>query len=412
MVRNRFEFFVASRYLKAKRKQAVISLITAISILGVAAGVMALIIALAINAGFRGTLQRNLLGATAHVSILEKQPGYGIENWRALVEKLSKLPHVSSASPTLYGQIFLSGPLLSSGAILKGVKMNSPAATADVRMHLKKGSIADVDNPSGIPGIIIGARLAESTGLVLGQVVNVISPQGEMTPFGPRPSYHRFRVVGIFESGFFDLDNGWAFTSIKAVQRVMAVEDVVNSIEVKLDDIYRAPEVAAEAEKIIGPHLVATQWMEQNKQLLGALKMEKVVTVVTIGLIQLVAALNILITLIMMVMEKHRDIAILMSMGARHQQIRRIFMAQGVLIGVIGTILGLIAGYTLSYFANQYQWIRLDEQVYSLSFVPFEPRWLDGIWVAAAAILVSFFATLYPAKAATRIAPAEALRYE
>lgn len=409
---NRFEIFIASRYLKAKRKQAVISLITGISIIGVAAGVMALIIALAINAGFRGTLQRNLLGATAHVSILEKEPANGIQKWRDLSVRLRSLPHVTSVSPALYGQIFLSGPMLSSGAYLKGIDMTSTPATQDLRRNLKQGSLEPVRKPGALPGLIIGSRLAESTGLVLNQVVNVISPQGEMTPFGPRPSYFRFRVAGIFESGFFELDNAWAFTTLQSVQRVMAVEDVVNSIEIKLDDIYQAEAVAKAAEQIAGPKLVATPWMEQNKQLLGALRMERIVTVITIGLIQLVAALNILITLVMMVMEKHRDIAILMSMGARQSQIRNIFVAQGVLIGVIGTFLGLVAGYTLSYFADRYQWIRLDETVYSLSFVPFETHLLDGVWVAAAAIFVSFVATLYPARTATRIAPAESLRYE
>lgn len=410
---NHFEIFVASRYLKARRKQAVISLITAISIAGVAAGVMALIVALAINGGFRGTLERNLLGATAHVSILEKDPASGIPDWRGLTARLRRLPHVTSASPALYGQIFLAGPLLSNGAYIKGIALDSPAATADLRRNLKQGSLEDADLPGGgIPGLIVGARLAQSTGLGLNQVVNVISPQGEMTPFGPRPSYYRFRVAGIFESGFFDLDNAWAYTSLRAAQRVMAVEDVVNSVELKLDDIYKADEVAKAAAQAAGPKLVATTWSEQNRQLLGALRMERMVTVVTIGLIQLVAALNILITLVMMVMEKHKDIAILMSMGARRQQIRNIFVAQGVLIGVVGTVLGLGAGYTISYFADRYRWIHLDESVYSLSFVPFEPHAWDGLWVAAVAILVSFVATLYPARTATRIAPAESLRYE
>ena len=218
--------------------------------------------------------------------------------------------------------------------------------------------------------------------------------------------------MGIFESGFYEIDDNWAYTSLPAAQQALSLEDVVNQIEVKLDDLNRAPEVAHEIEKIAGPKYATTTWMERNHQLLNALKMERAVTVVTIGLIELVAALNILITLVMMVMEKYRDIAVLMSMGARRAQIRRIFMLQGVLIGVVGTAIGLVVGYTLCYFANRYRWIRLDEPVYALSFVPFEPRWVDGVWVAAAAILVSFLATIYPARNATRIAPAEVLRYE
>ncbi len=409
---KRFELFVALRYLRAKRKQAVISVITTISVLGVAAGVMALIIALAINNGFRNTLQRSLLGATAHVTILEKEPGYGIEGWRELLVKLEKLPHVVNAMPTLYAPVFLSGPLQSDGAVIKGIQPEARLQPVDVLNHLKEGSLDGLRDEGDLPGIVLGSGLARHTGMLLHSVVTVISPQGELTPFGPRPSYYRFRVAGIFESGFYELDAHWAFTSLKSAQRVLAVPDVVNAIELRLDDLNLAPEVAAAAEKVVGPKLAATTWMEQNRQLLSALKMERVVTVVTIGLIELVAALNILITLIMMVMEKHRDIAILMSMGCRREQIRRIFMLQGVLIGVAGSILGLVAGYGLSFLADHYHWIHLDAEIYSLSFVPFEPRWIDGIWIPAAAILVSFLATIYPARRATEIAPAEALRYE
>jgi lipoprotein-releasing system permease protein len=219
-------------------------------------------------------------------------------------------------------------------------------------------------------------------------------------------------VCRIFESGFYELDARFAFTSLSSAQRVLAVPDVANSIELRLDDINLAPEVAAAAEAILPKELAATTWMEQNRQLLSALRMERVVTVITIGLIELIAALNILITLIMMVMEKHRDIALLMSMGCRREQIRNIFMLQGVVIGAVGSAAGLVAGYTLSFLADKYQWISLDEEVYSLAFVPFEPRWIDALWVPAAAIIVSFLATLYPARSATRIAPAESLRYE
>jgi len=407
-----FELFVALRYLRAKRKQAVISIITVISILGVAAGVMALVIALAINNGFRGTLQRNLLGATAHISVLEKEPGYGIEEWPALVEKLRNLPGVTGVAPSFYGPIMLIGGKQSSGGILKGVEPSSAAGQFEILAHLKQGSLQDLNRSSGLPGIILGSKLAQALGMRYKDVVRVVSPQGEITPMGPRITEYRFRVVGIFESGFYDLDANWAYTSLKSSQIVFNVEDVVNSIEMRVAEIYKAPEIAAEANKIIGPKLVAAHWMELNKPILNALQMEKVVTVITIGLIQLVSALNILIALVMMVMEKYKDIAILMSMGARHQQIRRIFMLQGLLIGFIGTVLGLVAGYSISYLANRYQWIRLDEQVYSLQFVPFEPRSIDALWIAAVAIGVSFVATIYPARNATQIVPVEALRYE
>ncbi|MCS6953487.1 MAG: FtsX-like permease family protein [Bryobacterales bacterium] len=407
----RFELLVAARYLKAKRKQTVISVITLLSVLGVAAGVMALVIALAINNGFRSTLERNLLGATAHVTVLEKEPGYGLANWRELVAQLRRLPHVVSAAPSLYGSVFLSSPLQSDGCVLKGIQAGSHQAS-DLARYLKEGALDRLEQDGRLPGIILGSRLAARTGLPLNSVATVISPQGELTPFGPKPSYFRFRVVGIFETGFYDLDSAWAFTSVRNAQKVLSLGDVVNAIELKIDDLDRAPEVARQAERLIGPRLAATHWIEQNRQIFNALRMERTVAIITIGLIELVAAMNILVALVMMVMEKYRDIAVLMSMGARREQIRRIFVYQGLIIGTVGVALGLAAGYTLSYLADRYRWVRLDEEVYSLSFVPFEPRWGDGVWIAAAALLVSFLATIYPASHAAKIAPAEALRYE
>jgi lipoprotein-releasing system permease protein len=409
-----FELFIARRYLKARRKEAVISVITAISILGVAAGVMALIVALAVTSGLRETLQRNLLGAMADINIQEKEQRNGIENWGTLIRRILRVPHVTAAGPALYSEVFFSGPVRSKGGVLKGVDVAAELRISDTLRHLKAGSLDRLRAApdGGLPGIILGARLAEDIGMQVNSRVAMVSPQGELTPYGPRPDIRRFRVVGIFESGFYDIDDNWTYTSLEAAQQALSLEDVVNQVELKLDDLNRAPEAAKAVEKIAGPKYATVTWMERNRPLLNALKMEKSVTVVTIGLIELVAALNILITLVMMVMEKYRDIAVLMSMGARRAQIRGIFMLQGVLIGVVGTAFGLVLGYGLCYFADRYRWIRLDEQVYALSFVPFEPRWVDGLWIAGAAVLVSFLATIYPARSATRIAPAEVLRYE
>jgi lipoprotein-releasing system permease protein len=410
-----FELFVARRYLKARRKEAVISVITAISIVGVAAGVMALIIALSVNNGFHNTLQRNLLGAMAHINVRAKENAdSGIDHWEEMVDRIRKVPHVTAVSPVLYGLVLMSGPMQQKGAQLKGVDVKAELAISETLRHLKQGSAerllerADSDTP----GIILGSRLAEDTGMLLNSIVTVISPQGELTPMGVLPSVKKFRVVGIFDTGFYEIDDLWAFTTLQAAQRALSLPDVVNSVEINVDDLERAPEIAKEVERAAGKRYGTTTWVEQNRQLNAALHMERMVTIITIGLIELIAALNILIVLVMMVMEKYRDIGVLMSMGARRQQIRGIFMLQGVLIGIVGTAIGLVIGFTLCYFANKYRWVPLSEQVYSLSFVPFEARWWDGLWVAAAAILVSFLATIYPARNATRVSPVEVIRYE
>ncbi len=406
-----FELFIARRYLRAKRKQVVISVITFISVAGVAAGVAALIIALAVENGFKTTLERNLLGATAHVSILEKEQGEGIENWQQLAAKLAKLPHVVSATPGLYESAYLKGPVQGDGAEIKGINIDQ--ALPDALKHLKAGSVEGLkENEGDLPGIILGSRLAQSIGAVNGNLVNILVPDQVLTPYGPRPTYEKARVAGIFELGFYDIDSHWAYMSLPDEQKMFGLTDVVSSIDLMLDDIYAADEVQRAAEALIGPKLSASTWKEQYHQILGALKMERIATAIIIGLIQFVAGLNILITLVMMVMEKHRDISILMSMGARASQIRNIFVFEGGLIGAAGTIIGLIAGYTLCYFLDHYKLIPLDEQVYALPYVPFNPQAFDGIWIAAAAMAVSLLATLYPARNATRIAPVEALRYE
>jgi len=408
-----FELTIAIRYLKAKRKQAVISVITVISVIGVAAGVMALVIALAINTGFRDTLERNLLSATAEVRIQERVPSGGIDDWETISAKLAHLPHVQSVVAGLYEPGLLTGAS-SDYVEVKGVSIAPGAPIPASLEHLKSGKFEGLRPGAGkLPGIIVGSKLAETVGAVVGKSgIKVLVPDGKVTPVGVEPSLEPVRVAGTFESGFFDVDAHWAFMSLHDTQTVFGLDDVVNAIELTLDDIDKAPEVAAAADAIIGPKLTALSWEEQNSQLLHAFKMERIVTIVTIGLIQLVGALNILIALIMMVMEKHRDIAILMSMGARVQQIRRIFMLEGMLIGAAGTSIGLILGYTLSYFADRYRWLHVDAQIYGLSFVPFESHWIDGVWIAAAAMAVSLLATLYPARNATRIAPVEALRYE
>jgi lipoprotein-releasing system permease protein len=454
----RFELFVATRYLRAKRRQAFIGVITAISILGVAAGVASLIVALAINNGFRQDLQARLLGSTAHISLLRVESD-GIRDWRPLLEKLSKQPHVVAAAPAIYEQVLISRGPRARGAVLKGmlpryetkvsdllnsVTLGSAAAlaeepeamtgesavetnskaSADARPTAAAGGarstqLESPDDLAGVqrrvaamPPIILGKDMADEIGATVGSVVLVTSPQGELTPFGMVPKYIRFHVAGIFNSGFYDYDSSWAFIRLADAQQLFGLGDVISVIQFKLDDIYLAGDVARSLEQAAGQGFMATSWMEQNKPLFRALRLERVVTFITIGLIVFVAALNILISLIMMVMEKTKDIAVLMSLGTKKKQIRRVFIAQGVLIGVIGTAIGLVIGYVISYAGGHYHFISLSPEVYSIDYVPFAPRLTDGLIVALVSIGISFVATIYPSWSAARILPAEALRYE
>ena len=407
-----FELFVAGRYLRARRKEKVISVITVISVVGVAAGVMALVISLAVNNGFQSTLQRNMLAATAHVNILDKDPLAGIEDWRNLMEKFRRVPHVVAVEQVLYDQVIFTGTLGRKVVTLKGIDARGELATSDTLRHLKEGSLDALKDDNGLPGLIVGEKLAQDGGLRMGSVVSVLDPQGTMTPMGPAPHTMRFRVAGIFETDFFDVDDTWAYAPLAAVQRLESAGDTVNTIEIRLDNPDRAPEMAHELLRAAGTGYSSITWEEQNAQLFRALKLERVVTAITIGLIEMVGALNILITLTMVVLTKYKDIAVLMTMGTRRSQIRRIFVMQGAMIGVIGTVIGLAIGYAFCHFAGEYRWIPLDESVYALSYVPFNARTIDGVWIAAAAMAVSLLATIYPARNATRITPVEVLRYE
>ncbi len=425
-----FELFIAARYLRAKRRQAVIGVITVISIIGVAAGVASLIIALAINNGFRQDLQDRLLGSTSHINLLRIQSD-GIRNWESLLARMQKQPHVIAGAPAIYEQVLISRGARAQGGILKGIIPHEERKVSTILDTVKQGSAAaldqsptpasaetppDSDEPAQtaapLPPIILGKDLADELGAVVGSVVTVTSPQGELTPFGIVPKYKRFKVAGVFQSGFYDYDNTWAFIRLSDAQRLFDLSDVVSVLEFKVDDIYKVGEIAPKLESEAGKGFMSTNWMEQNRAIFHALRLERVVTFITIGLIVFVAALNILISLIMMVMEKTRDIAVLVSMGAKRRQIRRIFMYQGLLIGVIGTVLGLILGFGLSWAAGHYHLVSLSAEVYSIDYVPFAPRPWDGLLVAVVAIGVSFIATLYPSWSAAGVLPAEALRYE
>ena len=408
----RFEIFVALRYLKAKRRQSVISVVTVISIVGVMAGVCALVVALAINNGFREELEKSLLGATANVNLLQSKND-GIKDYEALTTRLGRLPHVVACAPALYGEVLASFHSRAQGVVLKGVDPQREIHVSGLLLRLREGTLDGLSQPfADADPIILGKELAKSLGAYVGETILITSPQGHLTPLEVVPKFRHFRVVGVFDSGFYDIDATWAFTNLPAAQRLLDLGDVASVIEFKIDDIYRASTLADQIRDAAGKGYETTTWMEQTRSLLSALRLERLVTILTIGLIVVVAALNIFITLAMMVMEKNRDIAVLMSMGARKRQVWAVFTLHGLLIGGFGTLLGLILGYGTSWLGGHYKLVPLQADVYALASVPFHARPWDGVWITLAALGISFLATLYPSLSAARLDPVEILRYE
>jgi len=413
----RFELFVAARYLKAKRRQAVVGVVTTISIAGVAAGVAALIIALAITNGMRRDIQDRLLGSSAHVQLMRVQ-GDGIRNWQPLFNRLRRLPHVTAASPGLYEQVLVARGARDGGALIEGILPGYEQTVSDLLTTATPGSVRALEPQPApaangeLPPIVLGQDLAETVGATVGDSVMVISPQGEMTPLGIFPKVMRFRLAGTFHSGFYQYDAQMGFLRLADAQRLFSEPDLLSVISFKVDDLNRAPQIGRAIEQAAGKGFMTSNWMEQNRELFRALKLEQVVTFIVIALIVLVAALNILIALTMMVMEKTRDIAVMMSFGVEPGQVRRIFLLQGFLISLIGTVVGLALGYLAAWAGGHYHFIQLSAEVYSIDTLPFAPRPLDGVIVSAVSIGISLLATLYPSSAAARILPAEALRYE
>lgn len=410
----KFELFVALRYLKAKRKQTVISVITVISILGVTSGVMALIVALSISAGFREDLQNKLLRGTSHINVLPKEIRYGISSYPALAEKIKSVPGVQSALPAIY-QVVLIIAGRQQPVYLKGIAVNDPSFFQDPFFEIKSGNIKDLVAQKDDPvkdRIALGDELAKKIGTSVGDYVSVISDEGELSPIGTLPVRKRLKVVAIFSSGLSDFDSSWGFTSLASAQRLFGTGELVSLIECKVSDIYQVKSISEKILKVVGSDFVTKDWIEQYQSIFHALKMEKMVMIITIGLIVFVAALNIITVLIMMVMEKSRDIAVLMSMGATQNQIRTIFVFQGLVIGLVGSVLGSILGNLTCWVCDKYELIRLETDVYSISHVPFKINPWDGVWVAMAAIVISLLATIYPSKKAATLDPVEALRYE
>ncbi|HTW80566.1 MAG TPA: FtsX-like permease family protein [Terracidiphilus sp.] len=413
----RFELGVAARYLKAKRRQAVVGVVTLISITGVAAGVAALIIALAITNGMQRDLEGKLVDSSAHIELLQAD-NMGIKDWRPLLARLQKVPHVVAASPGLWEQVLVARGARDGGALVQGVLPDDEMKVSHILDHATPGAIAALEPVpggapanAGLPPIVLGDDLADTVGAAVGDSVMLISPQGELSPIGEIPKYVRFRLAGTYHTGFYQYDSQMGFLRLADAQRLFDEPDLLSVIGFRVDDPNNAPVIAKAIEQAAGTGYMTRNWTENNRELFKALKLEQIVTFIVIGLIVMVAALNILIALTMMVMEKTRDIAVMMSFGVTPGQIRRIFLLQGLLISVIGTAIGLVVGYLASWAGSHYH-IPLSPDVYSIDTLPFAPRPIDGVIVAVVAIGISLLATLYPAWAAARVLPAEALRYE
>lgn len=407
-----FELLIAARYLTAKRKQAVIAVISAIAVLGIAAGVAVLVIALALVNGFNQDIQGKVLAGTAHLNLLRKDGG-AIPSYPTLMQKLSRVPGVRAVAPTHYEQVFLSHAGHGLGIILKGVDVRAPREANEVWNFVQSGSVERLAAASqDAPGVLLGRVVAEELGVKVGDVLTLIPPQGRLTPLGMIPRLQRLRVVGLFSSGLYEYDSSWGYVSLETLRQILGSENPVTVLQMKVQDIYAVKEIARRVQQVAGPEYTTTDWQELNQPVFAALQIQRVVVVVVLTLMIFIAALNIITSLVMMVVEKTRDISVLRAMGAPATSIVRVFIWQGVLVGLIGTVLGLGLGLGLSVLADRYHWIRLPETVFSISYAPFRPRLEDVAIVAGIALLISLLATIYPARQAARLNPVEGLRYE
>jgi len=407
----KFAWLVARRYLRSPNRPAVLRLVTLLAVVGVASGVATLVIALAMNTGFRLPLQDRLLGVTAHVTI-SRAGSEALSNYREIAERLGRVPGVKAVAPAIYITVLLSTGGRAHGVVVKGIDPALETKLNEALRRVVSGSADFTPDANGFDSVVIGRMLADDLKLRPNDYVTLTSPAGHMTPFGMIPRSQRFRIGGIFDSGFYDYDANWGFVTLRAAQNLAGVGDVASVLEFRIADVDRAAEMGDQLARQAGEGYVATTWMDENRALFRALRLEKLVTALFIGLITFVAGLNILVVLAMTVSDRARDIAVLMAMGARAQQIRHVFVLLGIAVGAFGTALGLIAGYSLAWAAGTYKLIPLDPQIYSVPFVPFQPNPSDALWIAAAALAISIASTLIPARSASRIQPVELLRYE
>lgn len=409
----RFEYFIGRRYLRAKQRQAFISLITLLSISGVAVGVMALIVVIAVMAGFESDLKSRILGVESHIVVMKHVDRF--EDYSRIMEVLEKMQGVQATTPFIMTQVMIRSSSGLSGAMIRGIAPDTVGRViknfnADDLVRLD-GSSSPVGSSSDLPGIILGKELARSLGVSKGDMVHVITPRGTITPAGIMPAMKRFKVVGRFESGMYEYDGSLAYIHLRDAQKLTNLDESVTGIEVRIQDIYQAASISKNISSTLGFPYWTKNWMQMNRNLFSALKLEKTVMFIILALIILVAAFNIASTLIMMVMEKTRDIAILKTMGATDRSIRKIFVFKGMAIGALGTFIGVTLGVVLCKLLEHYQFIELPGDVYYISKLPVLLKMMDIGIIAISSLAICFLSTLYPARQASRLNPVEAIRY-
>ncbi len=409
----RYELIIGFRYLKAKRKQVFISIITFLSIGGVALGVMALIIVLSVMGGFEDDLKKKILGTNAHLVVL--QQGSAMRDYWEIAQKVESIPGVVAAAPFIFTQAMLTSENNTQGIILRGIDPDTARRVINIGDTVKKGDLMSLRGKARTgtpPGIILGKELAQNLGVMLGDTIVVISPMGTLAPMGLGPPMKKFRITGIFESGMYEYDSSLAYISLESAQKFLSMKDTVSGVEVKVRDIYDVKNIAQKIRKALGFPFWTKDWMQMNRSLFAALKLERTVMFIILVLIVLVAAFGIVSSLIMVVMEKNKDIAILKSMGATAKSIMRIFVFEGLIIGTVGTVIGILGGYAICELLARYKFISLPRDVYYLSYLPVKMNIFDFLLISLAAVGISFLATLYPSWQASKLDPAEALRYE
>jgi lipoprotein-releasing system permease protein len=406
-----FETFFSRRYLKAKRKQGFISIITGISILGIMIGVMALIVVLAVMNGFREDLLKKILGVNSHLLILSHKGG--ITNTEDVMKKALEVEGVVAATPFIYSQVMVKNAGNISGAVLRGLDPKTAGTVIRIESMIRDASLEVLKSSADEPrGIILGSELSRQLGALPGDTVIVVSPIGKLTPLGRVAHEARFQVRAIFESGMYDYDSSLMYLSLPDAQAFLSLEGEVTGIELRVKDVDESDTIAVSVQRKLGYPYWTKDWKMMNKSLFSALKLEKVTMFIILIMIVLVGALNIISSLVMLVMEKTRDIAILRTMGASSKSIMRIFIYQGLFVGLVGTALGIVSGSMLCHLLARYKFIKLPPDVYYLTTLPVRMEWFDIVLIAVAAVVISFLATIFPSFQASKVNPVEALRYE